>query len=99
MKRTGFAAAVLLVLLTALVTPAEAGIIQGIQEIVAGVLQVPLSTLAGTFGGPPIAGTLFGAVNGVFTGLGLVTSGALHVAFGALGLAKSVAPYVLPFVL
>ena len=99
MKRAGLAAAALLIGLL-LVTPcAEAGIVKGIQEIVAGVLQVPLSAIAGTLGGPPIAGTLFGAASGLFTGVGLVADGALNLVFGALGIAKTVAPYVLPFVL
>ena len=93
------AAAALLVGLVLFTPPAEAGIVRGVQEIIAGVLQVPLSTLAGTFGGPPIAGTLFGAASGIFNGVGLVASGVLNVAFGALGIAKSVAPYVLPFLL
>ena len=99
MKRTGFAAVVLLVLLTVLVAPAEAGIIKGLQEIVVGVLQVPISTIAGTFSGPPVLGTVFGAVNGLLSGVGLVADGALNVAFGAFGLAKTVAPFLLPFLL
>lgn len=98
-KHVSLAAVILVVALAFFAPPAEAGIIKGVQEIVAGILQVPLSTIAGTFGGPPIAGTLFGAASGIFNGVGLVASGALNVAFGALGIAKSVAPYVLPFVL
>jgi hypothetical protein len=97
MTLTGAAAALLLVMLFAAAPAAEAGLLRGVQEVVSGVLQVPLSTLAGTFQGPPVAGTLFGAVNGLFSGLGLVTSGALNLAGGALGLAKSVAPLLLPF--
>ena len=99
MRGAGLAAAALSIGLLLLAPSAEAGIVRGLQEIVAGVLQVPLSTLAGTIGGPPIAGTLFGAASGLFNGVGLVASGALNIAFGAFGLAKSVAPFVLPFVL
>ncbi len=99
MKHVRFAAAALFIGVILFAPPAEAGIVKGIQEIVAGVLQVPLSTIAGTFGGPPIAGTLFGAASGLFNGVGLVASGVLNVAFGALGIAKTVAPFVLPFVL
>jgi hypothetical protein len=76
---------------------AEAGLVRGVQEIVSGVFQVPLSILGGTLGGPPVIGTVFGAVNGVLGGAGLVTSGALNVVGGTLGLAKSVAPFFLPF--
>ena len=98
MRPAGIAAAALVFALAVSTPRAEAGLVRGIQEIVAGVLQVPLSTLAGTLGGPPIAGTLFGAASGLFTGVGLVADGALNVAFGAFGVAKMVAPYVLPFV-
>jgi hypothetical protein len=79
--------------------PAEAGILRGIQEIVTGVVNVPLQTLAGTFNGPPVVGTAVGALQGLAGGLGLVASGALNIGFGALGLAKAVAPYALPFLL
>jgi hypothetical protein len=96
MKRAG-AAALLLLLLIASAPPAEAGLFRGAREVVSGVLQVPLSTLAGTFRGPPVVGTVFGAVNGLFGGLGLITSGALNLAAGTLGLAKSAAPFLLPF--
>ena len=99
MRPAGIAAIALIIGLAAPAPRAEAGLVRGIQEIIAGVLQVPLSTIAGTFGGPPIAGTLFGAASGLFTGVGLVADGALNVVFGALGIAKTVAPYVLPFVL
>ena len=98
MRVVGPAAAALLVVLTVFAPPAEAGLIKGIQEIVAGVLQIPISTIAGTFSGPPIVGTLFGAANGLFNGVGLLADGALNLAFGALGLAKTAAPFVLPFV-
>ena len=79
--------------------PAEAGILRGIQEIVTGVVQVPLSTLAGTFQGPPVIGTAVGALQGLAGGLGLVASGALNIGLGALGLAKTAAPFLLPFLL
>ena len=79
--------------------PAEAGILRGIQEIVTGVVQVPLSTFAGTFHGPPVVGTVVGVMQGLLGGLGLVASGALNIGLGALGLAKTAAPFVLPFVL
>ena len=62
-----------------------------------GVLQIPLQILAGTFSGPPVVGTAFGAVNGVVRGLGLVTHGALELVSSGLGIAKAAAPFVLPF--
>ena len=78
--------------------PAEAAIVKGIMEIVSGVLQVPMSTLAGTFNGPPLVGTILGAANGLITGTGLVAHGALELGVSAVSIAKTVAPYVLPFV-
>ena len=77
--------------------PAEANPISGIMKIVAGVLQVPLSTLAGTFSGPPIVGTVLGAVNGTIQGVGLVAGGALELALDGVAVAKTVGPFLLPF--
>ncbi len=67
--------------------------------MVAGVLQVPVSLIVGTFSGPPIIGTLFGAVNGAIKGVGMVAGGVLELGMDGIGLAKMAAPYVLPFVL
>ena len=53
------------------VPPAEAAIVRGVQKIIAGVFTLPLSVLAGTFNGPPLVGTLMGAVNGTMTSVSL----------------------------
>lgn len=76
---------------------AEAGILRGIQEVVTAIVQVPMSTLAGTLHGPPVIGTVVGAAQGLLGGIGLLASGALNIGFGALGIAKTAAPFVLPF--
>lgn len=81
------------------VAPAEADIVRGVKSIVAGVLTVPLSTLAGTFQGPPVIGTLQGAAQGLINGIGLVTHGTLDLLGSGFSLAKQVAPFVLPFLL
>ncbi|MBI3011036.1 MAG: hypothetical protein HYY58_00895 [Candidatus Omnitrophica bacterium] len=78
--------------------PAEADLIRGVGKIIGGVLQLPLSTLAGTFNGPPLVGTLLGAVNGTINAVGMVLGGTLELAGDGLALAKMAAPYVLPFV-
>ena len=78
---------------------AHAGIITGIQKIVMGVFSIPVQTLTGTFSGPPILGTVMGALNGAIGGVGLVLGGVIDIASGAIPLAKTAAPYVLPFVL
>lgn len=97
-QRVTIGAAVAVVLLVA--TPrAEANLVRGVQEVVAGVLEVPLSTLAGTFSGPPVFGTAVGAVGGVVRGVGLVAQGALDLVSGAVPLAKAAVPYLLPFLL
>ncbi len=79
--------------------PAEANVISGLSKIVAGVFQLPVSILAGTFTGPPIVGTLMGAVNGTIQTVTLIGGGALELAADGAALAKAAAPYVLPFVL
>ncbi len=80
------------------VTPAaEAGIVEGVQEVVVGVLSPPLGALQGTFSGPPLFGTLVGALQGTVNGVGLITHGVLQIVGGAIPLAKAAAPFVLPF--
>lgn len=79
--------------------PAQAAIVRGVQEVIMGLLQVPLSTLAGTFSGPPVIGTVAGAVTGLVSGVGLVTHGALELLASGVSIAKTVAPFVLPFLL
>lgn len=89
--------ALLLIGAAAAAPQAEAGLIRGLQRIVGGVLAVPLSTLAGTFSGPPIIGTLTGAFSGTLGGAGMILGGAFEVVSSAVPLAKAAAPYALPF--
>ena len=81
------------------VPTAEANLIRGISRIVMGVLQIPVSVLTGTVSGPPLIGTVFGLVNGTFQGVGLVANGALELAMDGVTVAKTVAPFLLPFLL
>ena len=88
----------IVVFVVLLVVPtAEAGIVRGVQRIVAGAFALPLNIIQGTFSGPPVVGTLMGAVNGTFQTVSLVTGGAFEMVAGAIPLAKAAAPYVLPF--
>ena len=64
------------------------------EGIMIGVLSLPLSILAGTVKGPPIIGTLAGALNGTVSGVGLVLSGAVDLLQAAVPLAKTVAPFL-----
>ena len=97
-RRAGVIALGLLVALVALTPTAEAAVFRSIAKILGGVFQVPAAILTGTFTGPPVVGTAFGAVNGVIGGVGMVASGLLDLASSAFGIAKAVGPYVLPFV-
>lgn len=74
--------------------PAQAGVFRGIQAVLAGILEVPISTLAGTFNGPLVLGTALGAVSGVINGAGLVASGVLELAASAVPIAKTLAPLI-----
>lgn len=78
---------------------AEASILSGITKIVNGILYVPASTLRGAVTGPPAVGLVLGALNGVLGGVTLVTQGAFDLVASGIGIAKRVAPFVLPFVL
>ena len=78
---------------------AEADLIRGLQEIVGGVLQLPISTLAGTFQGPPIVGTIVGALTGAVSGVGLVARGALDIVGSVIPLAKQAVPFLIPIFL
>jgi hypothetical protein len=64
------------------------------MKVVSGVVGLPLSILAGTVNGPPIIGTLAGALNGTVQGVGLVLSGAVDVVTGAIPVAKTIAPFL-----
>ena len=92
------AAGAFLAAMLGLASPAEAGLVSAVQKVLTGVLQLPLSTLVGTFTGPPVLGTVMGAANGLVTGTGLVLNGAFDLAASGVALARMVVPYVLPFV-
>ena len=95
--RRGLASALIVGVLLIAPAMAEANVVRGVGNIIAGVLHIPLSVLAGTFGGPPILGTALGAINGTIQGLGMVASGALELALDGVAVAKTAAPFVLPF--
>ena len=98
-KRRGAYVLLVIGLCIASPRPAEANLISGLTKIVAGVFQLPVSILAGTFTGPPVIGTLMGAVNGTFRTVSFIAGGATELALDGVSLAKAAAPYVLPFLL
>jgi len=79
--------------------PARANeLLGGVGDIISGVFAIPMSTLAGTFGGPPLLGTLGGALSGVFGAVSLTARGLLRLVGVSVPVAASIAPYV-PFFL
>lgn len=86
--------AVIIMAATVCVPAAHADIIRGLADIIGGVLEVPRSTLVGTFTGFPILGTAFGALAGVVNGTGLVARGALELVGSAIPIALKLAPLI-----
>ncbi len=78
---------------------AEPDLFGGIADIVSGVFVLPYDILAGTVSGPPIIGTIGGALVGTMNALALTVRGTLRIAGAAVPIAMQAAPYVLPFVL
>jgi len=58
---------------------ASADLGSGLAYILGGIFEVPRATLAGTFGGFPILGTVFGALSGVLRGAAMVVRGTLEL--------------------
>jgi hypothetical protein len=76
---------------------ASASLLGGLVKIVAGVLEVPSSIIAGTLQFP-VVGTLAGALTGTVRGLGMVAQGALETVTGTVPIALKLLPF-LPAVL
>ena len=80
-------------------TPAQADLIRGLGKIVAGVFAIPVGALVGTLNGPPLLGTVLGVASGAINTIGLVAGGTFEIAASAVPIAKTVAPFLLPFLL
>ena len=91
------AALALSVLLVAAPAPAHADLIRGVKYLIGGIFAIPLQTLAGTFSGPPIIGTVGGLLGGTMNGLGMIARGTMDIAGSAVPLAMKAAPYFLFF--
>ena len=92
---SAFAAALAVTLLWH-VPPASADVVRGVGKVLMGILGVPLDTIAGTFSGPPILGTVMGLLRGLFSGVTMVLGGTFELAMDGLSVAKAIAPYLLP---
>jgi len=71
---------------------AQNELLGGIGDIISGALSLPAGVLAGTVGGPPIIGTVSGAVFGALNTISLTLRGVLRLAGVAIPVAASLAP-------
>ena len=73
---------------------ADNNLLGGIADIVGGALSLPVSILHGTMSGPPILGTLGGAVGGALNTITLTTRGVFRLLGVAIPLAAKIAPLI-----
>ena len=96
MRGTG--SAIVLVGLLTLAAPRPAAAANGlggaIGDLLGGVFALPMGVLAGTASGPPVIGTIGGALAGAINTLGYTTRGALKLVGVAVPTAASLAPYI-----
>ena len=94
MKRR--ASAILLVSVLLVVGPStcHASLTSGIMDLVGGVFAIPMGIFQGTFGGPPIIGTIGGALQGALQAVALTTRGTFELVGVAIPLAAKVAPLI-----
>ena len=101
-KRAGARAIAVCVMAMALMLAAPArqaaaagnGLIGGVGDLLGGVMSIPMGILAGTMSGPPILGTVGGALAGSLNALSLTTRGVLKLVGVAIPTAAAVAPYI-----
>ncbi len=93
-KRRLIVVAVIVCLVLTKPPVAHADLIRGIMRVVGGVFEIPKDVLTGTFGGPPIVGTIAGALTGTLRGAAMVVSGALETVISAIPLAAKAAPWI-----
>ena len=92
-----FRAALTCGLLLAVPQTAHAALGRALGSLIAGLIEIPRATLAGTFGGPPVVGTVFGLLSGAVNTVGYLANGTLELAGSAIPLAKTIGPMLLPF--
>jgi hypothetical protein len=71
---------------------AENNLLGGIGDLINGALSIPVGVLAGTMSGPPVIGTVRGAVFGTLNAVSLTTRGALRLVGVVIPLAARLAP-------
>ena len=75
-----------------------ADVMGGVGDLLTGVFAIPMGILQGTMSGPPIIGTVSGALTGTFHAIGSTLGGVYRLIRAAVPVAGAAAPY-LPFVL
>ena len=80
--------------LFAMTPVAEAAVLRGLKYILVGLFELPRGIVAGTFGGPPILGTVWGGLAGTFSGLNLMARGAIDLVSSAVAIGLKVAPLI-----
>lgn len=73
---------------------ADSDLVGGIGDIMGGVLSLPMGILSGTMTGPPVIGTIGGAVLGVLNTVTMTTRGLLRLVGVAIPIAAAAAPYL-----
>ena len=73
-------------------------VLGGFTDLLTGLFAIPMGILQGTMSGPPIVGTVAGALTGTFHAIGSTLGGVYRLIRAAIPIAGSAAPY-LPFVL
>ena len=99
MRRWRLVPLVVVITLLVAMPDAHAAIGRAIGDLLAGVFELPRSTLAGTLSGPPILGTVAGALGGAFRTVGYLVQGTFELVASAIPIAKAIGPFLIPIFL
>ena len=72
-------------------------VVAGVGDLVSGVFALPMTVLKGTLSGPPVIGTLNGAIAGTFYTLGLAARGTVRIIRGGIPIAVKLLPFLALF--
>ena len=70
------------------------GLLSGVGDIISAALAIPVGILQGTLSGPPILGTVGGALSGTLNTVSLALRGILRLAGVAIPIAAKAAPFI-----
>ena len=69
-------------------------VVAAVGDVINGVVSIPVGIIAGTVSGPPVIGTVGGALLGALNTISCVTRGALRLVGAAIPLAAQAAPLI-----